>query len=102
MAEGKVAFENKCATFVVELIPQVYGKESNPFTHKTYFSVLIHVSCFAKSQLLPKDDPVTCLNTKAAARVFAIECCKGYDFCNLDLHPTLGIRSPLFQLSVNL
>ena len=46
--------------------------------------------CLKKEKLHPPDKPLFCQSSKSKGYIFAIECCKDKDLCNLLLNPTLS------------
>ncbi|RWS06449.1 TGF-beta receptor type-1-like protein, partial [Dinothrombium tinctorium] len=46
------------------------------------------IRCLDKVKIFPPEHPLWCIKSDASTNI-VINCCKEYDYCNLDLHPTL-------------
>lgn len=49
--------------------------------------------CIPKEELTPPDNPISCHHSNTVDDHFAIECCRGADYCNLNIVPTLSPSS---------
>ncbi|XP_064466036.1 TGF-beta receptor type-1-like isoform X2 [Ornithodoros turicata] len=78
----------------------VCGKEANhtcetdgicfATTTKTKGNTLTHeYRCIPQEELFPRDNPIFCHSSDNVDDHFAIECCRGPDYCNLNITPTL-------------
>jgi hypothetical protein len=55
--------------------------------------------CFNKSKLFPPENPLWCRQSSVqlpadTEQLFAVACCKGVDYCNRALRPTLNVGAP--------
>uniref|UniRef100_A0A131YYH8 TGF-beta receptor type-1 n=1 Tax=Rhipicephalus appendiculatus TaxID=34631 RepID=A0A131YYH8_RHIAP len=60
-------------------------------TTKSKKGALTHqYRCIPKEELTPPDNPISCHHSNNVDDHFAIECCRGADYCNLNIVPTLS------------